>query len=219
MKNFLVFGDSNSWGFTDEDEGQRYDKRWPIVFVEYLNEIGISSNLREDSLPGRTTNIDDGKDGIHLNGSSVFKSSLLANSPIDIVLIMLGTNDLKKRFNREPEDIAKGIEQLISISQTTFSGKGSWHSQNLSEIIILCPPSIGKLSNDSSWTNYNEWKGGFVKSQSLYHCYESICSKNKVQLINSNHLIRSSDKDPIHWSKSTHQIFGKELAEIISSKY
>ena len=130
MKNLLVFGDSNSWGFTDKNEGQRYDKRWPIIFVEYLNEIGISYNLKEDSLPGRTTNIDDERNGNHLNGSRVFKSSLLAHSPIDMVLIMLGTNDLKERFNRQPEDVANGIEKLITIAQTTFSGVGSWHDQN-----------------------------------------------------------------------------------------
>ncbi len=219
MKNFLVFGDSNSWGFTDEDEGHRYEKRWPIVFVNYLNEIGISCNLREDSLPGRTTNIDDGKDGAYLNGSSVFKSSLLANSPIDMVLIMLGTNDLKERFNREPEDVANGIEELITIAQTTFSGVGSWHDQNLPKVIILCPPSLGELSKYSRWYNYDEWKRGFEKSQALYKSYEKVCSKKGVQLIDSNVLIQSSNQDPIHWSKSSHKLFGKEIAKIISNKY
>jgi hypothetical protein len=219
LKNFLIFGDSNSWGFTDEDEGQRYDKRWPIVFINHLNKIGISCNLIEDSLPGRTTNIDDGKDGIHLNGSSVFKSSLLANSPIDMVLIMLGTNDLKKRFNREPEGVANGIEDLITIAQSTFSGVGSWHDQNLPKVIILCPPSLGHLAINSRWSNYDEWKGAFEKSQSLYNSYEKVCSKKKVQLIDSNFLIKSSDQDPIHWSKSSHQIFGKEIAKIISNKF
>jgi len=219
LKNLLVFGDSNSWGFTDKNEGQRYDKRWPIVFVEYLNKIGISCNLKEDSLPGRTTDIDDERDGNHLNGSRVFKSSLLANSPIDMVLIMLGTNDLKVRFNKQPEDVANGIEKLITIAQTTFSGVGSWYDQNFSKVIILCPPTLGELSNNSQWHNYGEWKGGFEKSQKLYQSYEKVCSKKKVQLIDSNLLIQSSDQDPIHWSKSSHKIFGEKIAKIISNKY
>ena len=219
MKNLLVFGDSNSWGFTDKGEGQRYDKRWPIVFVDYLNEIGISCNLKEDSLPGRTTDIDDERDGNHLNGSRVFKSSLLAHSPIDMVLIMLGTNDLKERFNKQPEDVANGIEKLITIAQTTFSGVGSWYNQNFSKVIILCPPTLGELSNNSQWHNYGEWKGGFEKSQTLYRSYEKVCSKKKVQLIDSNLLIQSSVQDPIHWSKSSHKIFGEEIAKIISNKY
>ena len=137
MINILVFGDSNSWGFVDEDEGQRYDKRWPLIFADYLNQSGLSCNLHEDSLPGRTTNVNDERDGIHLNGLSVFKSCLLAHSPIDMILLMLGTNDLKKRFGREADDVAKGIEELITMSQNTFSGEGSWYSQNMSKIIII----------------------------------------------------------------------------------
>ena len=88
MINILVFGDSNSWGFIDEDEGQRYNKRWPLILADYLNQSGLSCNLHEDSLPGRTTNVNDERDGIHLNGLSVFKSCLLAHSPIDMILLI-----------------------------------------------------------------------------------------------------------------------------------
>ena len=97
MKNILVFGDSNSWGYTDEDQGNRYNNRWPIILSKKLNNLGITSYVHEDCLPGRTTNISDPIDGDHFNGASVFKASLLARSPIDLILVMLGTNDLKKK--------------------------------------------------------------------------------------------------------------------------
>ena len=97
MINILVFGDSNSWGYTDEDQGNRYNNRWPIIMSKKLNNLGIKSYIHEDCLPGRTTNISDPIDGDHFNGASVFKASLLAHSPIDLVLVMLGTNDLKKK--------------------------------------------------------------------------------------------------------------------------
>ena len=56
MINILVFGDSNSWGYTDEDEGKRYDKRWPIELAKHLANARLNCSVKEDSLPGRTTN-------------------------------------------------------------------------------------------------------------------------------------------------------------------
>jgi hypothetical protein len=85
----------------------------------------------------------------------------------------------------------------------------------MSKIIILCPPTLGSKSNNNDWINYEEWEGGFNKSKLLSDSYQKVCSKKKVQFIDSNSIIQSSDKDPIHWSKETHHIFGKEIAKIL----
>ena len=69
-------------GLLDEDNGKRYESRWPIIFENNLNKDGIDCKIIEDALPGRTTNIDDGKDGKHLNGATTFKSTLLSHSPL-----------------------------------------------------------------------------------------------------------------------------------------
>ena len=165
MKNILVFGDSNSWGYTDEDQGNRYNNRWPIILSKKLNNYGITSYVHEDCLPGRTTNISDPIDGEHFNGASVFKASLLAHSPIDLVLVMLGTNDLKKRYNREPVDIALGLKELIKISKSTNSGKGSWHDENKSKLIVITPPTLSIKCRDKNWINYDEWIDAYEKSK------------------------------------------------------
>ena len=219
MTNILIFGDSNSWGYVDEDEGQKYPRRWPVIFKEYLTQKKMVCNLFEDSLPGRTTNIDDALDGKHLNGASTFKSSLLVHSPIDIAIIMLGTNDLKKRFNREPKDISNGLIDLISIADNTYSGKGTWHDQNKSQIIILTPPTLGKLSDDKNWENYEEWIGAFQKSKELNESFKAILKDKKVKLYNCNNVIKSSEIDPIHWSKNTHHEFGRRFGEFFYNSF
>ena len=71
MINILVFGDSNSWGYTDEDEGKRYDKRWPVELSVHLANARLNCFIKEDSLPGRTTNVNDMQDGSHLNLSLI----------------------------------------------------------------------------------------------------------------------------------------------------
>ena len=59
LKNILIFGDSNSWGYVDEDNGKRYESRWPIIFENNLKKEGVDCKIIEDALPGRTTNIDE----------------------------------------------------------------------------------------------------------------------------------------------------------------
>ena len=218
MKRILVFGDSNSWGYTDEDNGQRYEKRWPILLSQELIQKGFNTEIIEDCLPGRTTNIDDPQDGIHLNGAKVLKSSLLSHSPIDLVILMLGTNDLKFRFQRTAENIADGIKELIQIVLDTNSGSGGWHDVNKSNLVVICPPSLGEKSYDPNWINFKEWEGGLEKSTQLHFSFEKVCSQMGVHLIDANEFCQSSSIDPIHWSKKMHQKFSENLANIIDQK-
>ena len=218
MKRVLIFGDSNSWGYTDQDNGHRYEKRWPVLLNQELIQKGFNIEILEDCLPGRTTNIDDLQDGTHLNGAKVLKSSLLSHSPIDFVLILLGTNDLKVRFQRSAEDIANGIKELIQIVFETNSGTGSWHDQNKSKLIIICPPALGEKSNDPTWLNFDEWVGGLDKSKQLCYSFEKVCSQMGVDLIDANQFCQSSNIDPIHWSKPMHQKFSENLAKILEQK-
>ena len=83
LKNILIFGDSNSWGYVDEDNGKRYENRWPIIFKNKLNKESFICNIIEDALPGRTTNIDDDNDSCVLYPSKEFGDDpLQANSPL-----------------------------------------------------------------------------------------------------------------------------------------
>ena len=214
MKNILIFGDSNSRGYVDEDNCKRNESRLPIIFESKLNKDGIDCKIIEDALPGRTTNIDDGEDGKHLNGAATFKSTLLSHSPIDIVIILLGTNDLKAKFERT-ERYSQRCIGSISIANDTNSGEGTWHDEKKSEVVILIPPILGKLSVDESWINYKEWIGAFEKSKKLNEFYKDICKAEKIEFIDTSEFIVSSENDPIHWSKKTHKNFGEILQKFL----
>ena len=100
--NIFVYGDSNSWGYLDDGTGLRYERRWPEVMKQYLTEADFVS---QDCLPGRTVANDDPENGSHLNGRENLLASILAHSPIDHVLLMLGTNSFKYRMNLSAERI------------------------------------------------------------------------------------------------------------------
>ena len=97
----LVYGDSNSWGYLDDGSGQRFADRWPVSMAQALTAAGQHVELVEECLPGRTTNVDDPQEGAWCNGLTPFEAILLSQQPLDRILIMLGTNDLKHRFGRD----------------------------------------------------------------------------------------------------------------------
>jgi len=98
-KRILVYGDSNSWGVLD-DGLKRFDDRWPVVMSR---QLGSECELVEACLPGRTVDKDDAvmsslQPDI-FNGRTHLPAVLLSCQPIDTVVVMLGTNDLKARFS------------------------------------------------------------------------------------------------------------------------
>src|SRR6056297_2207238 len=110
MKRILCYGDSNTWGYVPLT-GERYDEtvRWTMLLQE---KLGGDYKIIEEGLNGRTTVLDDplepGRNGLTYLGPCV-----QSQSPLDLVVLMLGTNDLKRRFSLAPEEIAMGLEKLV----------------------------------------------------------------------------------------------------------
>ncbi len=104
MKTVLCYGDSNTWG-SDPETGERFapDVRWPGVLRRSLGE---GYWVIEEGLGGRTTVRDDPIEGAHKNGRAYLRACLESHKPIDLMTIMLGTNDLKARFAASASDIA-----------------------------------------------------------------------------------------------------------------
>ena len=112
MKRILCFGDSNTWG-QDPLTGERLGKdiRWPGVLAK---DLGPSCEIIEEGMNGRTTVWDDPIQG-YANGQDYLVPCLKSHRPLDLVIIMLGTNDLKNRFSLSARDIAKGAAVLVGI--------------------------------------------------------------------------------------------------------
>ena len=113
-RTLLVFGDSNSHGtppIVTPGEYYRFDAaiRWPRVLARALGDDWC---VVEEGLPGRTTQFDDPVMGAHMNGQTGLRIALESHGPLDLLVIMLGTNDAKTRFNPTPERIVAGLAGL-----------------------------------------------------------------------------------------------------------
>jgi len=117
MKTVLCYGDSNTWGY-DPTSKERFapETRWTGVLAESL---GVAFRVIEEGLNGRTTVWDDPIEG-HKNGQTYLVPCLASHKPIDLVVLMLGTNDLKMRFSVPADDIARGVG-LLSVCYATSS--------------------------------------------------------------------------------------------------
>lgn len=205
MKTILCYGDSNTWGCPPmENFGplERYgeDVRWASVLRA---ELGPDYRVIEEGLGGRTTVWDDPFEGTHKNGRTYLLPCLESHAPLDLVIVMLGTNDLKSRFNLSASDIAYAVGTLIDIIQRSECGPG----ESVPQVLVLCPPPVGKLTLFAQM-----FAGAAPKSRLLADFYRQVAEIYECPFLNTGKLIKSSDRDGIHWEAEDHIRVGQAVA-------
>ena len=178
--------------------------------------------LVEECLPGRTTSTDDAEspngDPALLNGTGPLAAILLSQQPLDHIILMLGTNDMKVRFGRDAAAIAAGVMQLAAIIKATPAGHGGWDGKEPAALTVICPPELGARADDAKWIRHDEWRGGRAASQELPAILGPACAEAGIGFFDSNEYATSSDLDPIHWTAATHEAFGAAIATRLASR-
>lgn len=202
-KRILCYGDSNTWGYIP-GTAKRYliDSRWPGILQKLL---GDSYEIIEEGVNSRTTVFDDPKH-IGKNGKTYLVPCLETHNPIDIVILYLGTNDLKERFNRSPEQIKEGIEELIKLIN-----EYAWDNDKKPPKIILVSPTI----IDETVAGVEEkYKGAQVKSERFARLYADLAKEYGLEFIDAAAIVSPSKKDGYHLEADSH----KKLAETFQRK-
>lgn len=203
MKTVVCFGDSNTWGYhpaTKERYGR--DERWAGVL---RNTLGEEYLVIEEGLNGRTTVWDDPIEG-YKNGKEYLIPCLETHKPLDLVIIMLGTNDLKKRFSLSAFDIAKGAGVLVSIAQRSETGPNG----HAPKVLLLAPPPVAKLGDFVEM-----FEGSEEKSRKLGQYYRQVAEELGCAFLDTSEVITSSDVDGIHFDLDEHRKLGEKVAEIV----
>lgn len=208
-RGILCYGDSNTWGYIPGGDGARYPShvRWPGVLSKLLR---TNYRITEEGLCGRTSAFDDPlSPGIERNGLKTFGALLDTHKPLDLVIIYLGTNDLKNRFSVPPVDIATGVEFLVrTASNPAFGPVGTGLPPS---VLVICPPTIWEVPSAFGPT----FKGGREKSQELRAFFHKMAKKLNVPLMYAEDFIHSDTTDGIHLSAESHAILGQEVAKWI----
>ncbi len=199
MPRVLCYGDSNTWGSIPKLY-TRYDEceRWPALLRAHLPE---SYEVIEEGQTGRTTAHDDPEEA-NSNGLSFLGPCLERHQP-DLVLIMLGTNDLKQCFNLSAYDISEGASKLVRCV-FSFIGKGKQTSPN---VLLISPPPIYEVGYFAG-----VFAGGALKSLDLKMYYEQCAKKLGCSFMDAGSVVRSCDKEGIHWDARQHRLLAKALS-------
>lgn len=208
MKNILCYGDSNTWGakpLTAFGQIHRYplEKRWTTVLQQNL---GPDYYVVAEGLNNRTTAFDDEIEGRHKNGQRHFLACVESHMPLDLVVIMLGTNDLKSRFGKTSWDIACGVGSLLDILANPpkpFVG-------GTPERLLIAPPPLGKL--ELLAVNF---EGGPEKSREFSDHYKKITELRQCHYLDAGAYIQTSDVDGVHFDADQLAPLGKAAAQKI----
>ncbi len=209
MKTVLCYGDSNTWGQTAADRpDDRYGphERWPGVLRDLLGSDWL---VIEEGLSGRTTVNDDPVEGHEKNGRTYLKPCLQSHKPLDLVIVMLGTNDLKVRFNKPASEIAMGIGALILDIKTLAPG----HGGGLPSILVISPPPIRR--DLKGWESV--FDGAYEKSHLLATEFERIADAHDAYFLDAGSVVSSSEADGFHLDIPAHKKLGQAVADWIAS--
>lgn len=205
MKTIICYGDSNTWGYNPvSKERHEYNKRWTTVLQR---ELGNNYLVIPEGLNGRTTVWEDPIE-LHKNGAAYLPPCLESHKPVDLVVIMLGTNDLKQRFSLPAADIAAGAGVLVDIVKKSDFGPGG----EAPEVLILIPPEVRKLTDFSEM-----FAGSREKSLRFPSAYTAMAEERGAAFLDIGRNVRLSDADGIHFELDQLEILGKMVAERVKT--
>lgn len=200
MRTILCFGDSNTWGLAPATGG-RYgrDVRWPGVLRRGL---GPGYEVIEEGLSGRTTVFDDPLEP-HRSGKEYLLPCLQSHAPVDLVILLLGTNDIQARYHVSALEIALGMGALLELIAQSATGPGG----DGPDALVLAPPPIGEIPEP--WTD--SFEGAREKALKLPEHYRNIAQEYQATYVNTAQFVESSATDGLHWEASAHEKLGKAL--------
>lgn len=213
-KHIICFGDSNTHGYNAENAGARFDEtqRWTCLLQQHLGEEYL---VLEEGLNGRTTCFEDPMfEG--LKGLDYLVPCLITHKPVDLLVIMLGTNDTKERFGVTAECIALGLKRLVDKAKAV---EECW-ANSKPEILIVTPQNIGReIVNTEVYPVMGY--GCAEKSEKLAVEYAKIAELTGCHYLDANQVIAAAPNpvDYMHLTAEAHAqlaaALNKKIREIL----
>jgi len=203
MKTIMAFGDSLTWGTNPVQGGRHaYEDRWPTVLA---TSLGDGVRIIPEGLGGRTTAFDDLTAAFDRNGARTLPMLLASHSPLDLVIIMLGTNDLKAHISPTIHGAVAGMTRLIQIIRTF---PYSW-DMAAPKVMVVAPPHLcNRASGEGP-------QSGRIISEAakLAPAYRDLAAAQGCAFFDAATVAHPSDTDGVHLDAANTRAIGAALAD------
>ncbi len=216
MKTIVCYGDSNTWGFMPKRERPPVSANnrfpWGVRWTSLLQmKLGQAYRVEEEGLNGRTTLFEDPLEPCR-NGLESIDACMLTKHPVDLVILMLGTNDVKILFNVSPYVIARGCGRLIDHIQAGGYGPGGASPEILLVAPLRLPPELA-----DSWLADEFGPDAIARNDELPGRYAQIAAEKGVHFLNAAEFITADPADSIHMNETGHAAFADRIYEEVKA--
>jgi lysophospholipase L1-like esterase len=206
MKTILCFGDSLTWGYDPEGPGRHaFEDRWSSVLQAALGD-GVT--VIAEGLNGRTTGYDDHLADCDRNGVKNLPTVLHTHMPLDLVIVMLGTNDMKPMIAGTAHAARAGIQRLVSLIRHHDYSFG----YETPEILIVSPPPICETADPVFSALF---KGGVEQSDMLASLYRDLADELGCGFFDAGSVAETSPIDGVHLTTDNTRAIGRGLEPIV----
>ena len=213
----LAYGDSNTWGFTarpgDGMPSRLTDEaRWAGVLQAAL---GDAVKVLVDAVNGRRTDLDADADmpivqsvaPAALNGLNHAEPAAMAHAPLDLLIVMLGTNDLAAVPARPVEDIAAAC---VRVAQALVRGAAAFTPERRPGVLLVCPPPLG--GDGAAREGFPAWPVVWQASRALAPAIASAADAAGFAFLDAGQATDLQGPDGVHLSAAEHKRLGLALA-------
>lgn len=208
MTTILAYGDSLTWGSDPTRGGARHpaSHRWPEVLQR---ELGTGFTVISEGLRGRTTAYDEHCADCDRNGVRFLPTALYTHAPLDLVILALGSNDLKPAVAGPAAAAMLGMRRCIEIVQRhahRVPGQGA------SKVLVVAPPRIVKTP-DPFYADMFE--GAVAESAKLARFYASLATELGCGFFDASTVASPLDIDGVHLDAENTAAIGRALAPVV----
>ncbi|MEO6013721.1 MAG: SGNH/GDSL hydrolase family protein [Devosia sp.] len=210
MKTILCFGDSITYGANPMPGGERhaYEDRWPGAL-----EAALDGKVRvvPEGLGGRTTAYDDWLADADRNGARLLPTLLSSHGPLDMVIIMLGTNDLKPFLARTAQEAANGMRKLVRI----VKAHAAYEGQAVPKIIVMSPPHVSDTDHPEMLLHFGQ--AAIAESHLFARWYKLRANEEGVAFFDASTVASPDPADGVHLNAANTRAIGEGLAPLVKS--
>ncbi len=204
MKKILCFGDSNTWGHNPID-CTKLERRWTVMLGEMLDDCEIT----EDGRCGRATKFDV-PDMPETNGLETFRARYIKeNADFDLVIIMLGTNDLLNHFKCSAEETAGTLRTYVTEYREKY-GKNA-------KMLLVSPIHVRDyvMQNPIFKEQYSNF--AVMESRRFAECIARVANDEDTYFLDASKAASASPIDGVHMDPAEHEKLAVAIAAKVKS--